>query len=70
MCINISYYKYFLIDGIINLSWNLMKKQTLKLRTMQRAHETIMLNTTWRDHKTAEWIRQQTKNQGHSRNHQ
>ena len=27
---------------------------------MQRAHERIML-ITWRDHKTAEWIRQQTK---------
>ena len=28
---------------------------------MQRAHERIMLNITWRDHKTAEWIREQTK---------
>ena len=42
-------------------TWNLTKKQTLKLRTMQRVHERIMLNITWRDHKTAEWIRQQTK---------
>ena len=28
---------------------------------MQRAHERIMLNLTWRDRKTAEWIRIQTK---------
>ena len=28
---------------------------------MQRAHERIMLNITWPDHKTAEWIREQTK---------
>ena len=28
---------------------------------MHRAHEMIMLNITWRDHKTAEWIREQTK---------
>ena len=28
---------------------------------MQRAHERIMLNITWRDHKTAEWICEQTK---------
>ena len=28
---------------------------------MQRAHERIMLNITWRDHKTTEWIRKQTK---------
>jgi len=42
-------------------TWNLTKKQTLKLRTMQRAHERIMLNITWRDHKTANWIREQTK---------
>ena len=28
---------------------------------MQRAHERTMLNITWRDHKTAEWIREQTK---------
>ena len=33
----------------------------MKLRSMQRAHERIMLNITWRDHKTAEWIREQTK---------
>ena len=41
-------------------TWNLTKGMTLKLRTMQRAHERIMLNITWRDRKTAEWIRKQT----------
>ena len=40
---------------------NFMKQQTLKLRTMQRAHERIMLNITWRDRKTAQWIREKTK---------
>ena len=28
---------------------------------MQRAHERIMLNITWRDYKTATWIHEQTK---------
>ena len=42
-------------------TWNLTKTLTLKLRTMQRAHERIMLGITWRDHKTAEWIREKTK---------
>ena len=28
---------------------------------MQRAHERIMLGITWRDRKTAEWVRQKTK---------
>ena len=42
-------------------TWNLTKIQTMKLRSMQRAHERIMLNITWRDHKTAERIREQTK---------
>ena len=42
-------------------TWNLTKIQTMKLRSMQRVHERIMLNITWRDHKTAEWIREQTK---------
>ena len=42
-------------------TWNLTKIPTMKLRSMQRAHERIMLNITWRDHKTAEWIREQTK---------
>ena len=43
-------------------TWNLTTKQTQKLRTTQRTtHERIMLNTTWRDQKPAEWIRQQTK---------
>ena len=35
--------------------------ETLKLRTMQCAHERIMPNITWRDHEIAKWIRQQTK---------
>ena len=42
-------------------TWNLTKQQTLKLRTMQRAHERIMLNITWRDRKTTQWIREKTK---------
>ena len=42
-------------------TWNLTKIQTMKLRSMQRALERIMLNITWRDHKTAEWIHEQTK---------
>ena len=42
-------------------TWNLTKKLSLKLRTMQRAQERIMLNLTWRDRKTAKWIRQKTK---------
>ena len=41
-------------------TWNLTKQLTLKLRTMQRAHERIMLGITWRDRKTAEWIRSKT----------
>ena len=39
---------------------NLTKQQTFKLRTLQRVRERIMLNITWRDHKTAQQIR--TKN--------
>ena len=42
-------------------TWNLTKKETLKLRTMQRAYERIMMNLTWRDRKTAQWIRAKTK---------
>jgi len=42
-------------------TWNLTKALTLKLRTMQRAHERIMLGITWQDRKTAKWIREQTK---------
>ena len=42
-------------------TWNLTKKLSLKLRTMQRAHEKIMLDLTWKDRKTAKWIRQKTK---------
>ena len=41
-------------------TWNLTKRLTLKLRSMQRAHERIMLNITWRDHKTAQSIREKT----------
>ena len=41
---------------------NLTKQQTFKLRTLQRVRERIMLNITWRDHKTAQYIRaKQTK---------
>ena len=38
-----------------------MKQQTLKLRTMQRAHERVVINITWRDRKTSQWIREKTK---------
>ena len=41
-------------------NWNLTKQQTLKLRTMKRAHERITLNITWRDRKTAQWIKYQS----------
>ena len=36
---------------------NLTKQQTFKLPTLQRVRERIMLNITWRDHKTAQYIR-------------
>ena len=42
-------------------TWNLPKRQMLKLRSGQRAHERIMLNVTWKDHKTAAWFREQIK---------
>jgi len=42
-------------------TWNLTRKEVIKVRTMQRAHERIMLKLTWCDRKTAEWIRIQTK---------
>ena len=33
---------------------NLTKEKTFKLRTLQRLRERIMLNITWRHHKTAQ----------------
>ena len=42
-------------------TWNLTKKQTMKLRTTQRSHEKKMLGITWKHKKTAKWIREQTK---------
>ena len=42
-------------------TWNLTKRKMLKLRSAERAHERIMLNVTWKDHKTAAWLREQTK---------
>ena len=39
-------------------TWNLTKRQMLKLRSAQRAHERIMLNITWKGHKTAAWLRE------------
>ena len=42
-------------------TWNFMKKEVIKVRTMQRAHERLVHNGTWCDRKTAEWIRLQTK---------
>ena len=48
---------------------NLTKQQTLKLRTLQRAHEWIMINITWWDRKTAKlWIREKTKLWGYHGN--
>ncbi|XP_037804864.1 uncharacterized protein LOC119599191 [Penaeus monodon] len=42
-------------------TWNLTKKQLLKLRSMQRPHKRIMLGVTWRDHIPSAQIREQTK---------
>ena len=44
-------------------TWNLSKKTLLKLRTMQRAHERIMLDITWKDRKKKPHgsVREQTK---------
>ena len=44
-------------------TWNLTKKQTMKLRTTQRSHEKKMLVITWKHKKkqTAKQIREQTK---------
>jgi len=42
-------------------TWNLTQHLTFKLRTTQRAHERIMLGITWKDRKTAKWIRENTK---------
>ena len=39
-------------------TWNLTKRLSLELRPMHRAHERIILNLTWKDGKTAKWIRQ------------
>ena len=40
--------------------WNRKKQQTLKLRIIQRDHERIIVNITWRNRKTAQWIRNQS----------
>ena len=45
-------------------TWNLTKRLTLKLRSMQRAHERIMFKLTWRDHKGI------NRSQWYQRNHQ
>ena len=45
-------------------TWNITKKQTIKLRTTQRSHEKKMLGITWKHKKTAKWIPEQTKLQG------
>ena len=42
-------------------TWNRKKQQTLKLRIMQRDHERMIVNITWRNRKTAQWIREKTK---------
>ena len=42
-------------------TWNTTKHLARQLRTMQRAHERIMLNLTLKDRKTAIWIREKTK---------
>ena len=41
-------------------TWNLTTKQTIKLRSMQRAHERIMLGVSLRDHIKSEEIRSKT----------
>ena len=41
-------------------TWNFTKKQSCKLRTMQRAHERLILNITWKEKKTSLWIRKKT----------
>ena len=42
-------------------TWNLTRNHETKLRTAQRAMERIMLGITWKDKKSCEWIRGQTK---------
>lgn len=42
-------------------TWNLTSSLAMKLRSMQRAHERLMLGVSLRDHKTAIWIREKTK---------
>ena len=42
-------------------TWNITKKQTIKLRTTQRSHEKKMLGITWKHKKTAKRIPEQTK---------
>ena len=42
-------------------TWNRKKQQTLKLRIMQRDHERMIVNISWRNRKTAQWIREKTK---------
>ena len=44
-------------------TWNLTKKQAIKLRTKQRFHEKKMLRITWKHKETAKWIGEQTKQQ-------
>ena len=42
-------------------TWNLSKNMERKLRSMQRAHERLMVGVSLRDHKTSEWIREKTR---------
>jgi len=38
-------------------TWNLTKKHVIRRRTTQRSHERKILCITWKDRKTAKWIR-------------
>ena len=42
-------------------TWNLTRKQTKKLSSMQRAQERIILNISLRDHITSDFIRSKTR---------
>ena len=41
-------------------TWNLKKRMAIKLRSLQRAHERMILGVSLTDHKSSEWIREKT----------
>ena len=61
MVLKIKLYNQCIIPTVTYVSeiWNLTKRQSHKRRTIQRAHERVMLNITWKDKNTAMWIRKQ-----------